>query len=90
MGNSQCNGDHTVFYRHKGSCITILVAYVDDILIIGDDVEEIKSLKEGLGRAFEVKDFGPLRYFFGIEIARSSKGTVLFQRKYVLDLLAET
>jgi hypothetical protein len=90
MGYSQCNRDHTVFYRHKGSCITILAVYVDDIVITGDDVEEIKSLKEKLGRAFEVKDLGSLRYFLGIEIARSSKGIVLSQRKYVLDLLAET
>jgi hypothetical protein len=59
-------------------------------VVTGDDVEEIKSLKERLGRAFEVKDLGPLRYFLGIEIARSSKGIVLSQRKYVLDLLAET
>jgi hypothetical protein len=90
MGYSQCNGDHTVFYRHKGSCITILAVYVDDIVITGDDVEEIKSLKEKLGRTFEVKDLGPLRYFLGIEIVRSSKGIILSQRKYVLDLLAET
>lgn len=48
-------------------------------------MEEIKYLKENLERAFEVKDLGPLRYFLGIEIARSSKGIVLSQRKYVLD-----
>ena len=59
-------------------------------MITGDDVEEIKKLKERLGRAFEVKDLGPLRYFLGIEIARSSKGIILSQRKYVFDLLAET
>jgi hypothetical protein len=89
MGYSQCNEDHIVFYRHKRSCITILAVYVDDIVIIRDDVEEIKSLKERLERAFEV-DLGLLRYFLGIEIARSSKVIVLSQRKYVLDLLAET
>jgi hypothetical protein len=60
MGYSQCNGDHTVFYRHKGSCITILAVYVDDIVITGDDVKEIKSLKEKLGRAFLLKYLGPL------------------------------
>ena len=64
--------------------------YVDDIVITGDDVEEIRKLKERLGKAFEVKDLGPLRYFLGIEIARSPKGIIFSQRKYVLDLLAET
>nr|CAE03643.1 OSJNBa0060N03.8 [Oryza sativa Japonica Group] len=90
MGYSQCNGDHTVFYKHRGTHITILAVYVDDIVITGDDVEEIRCLKERLGKAFEVKDLGPLRYFLGIEIARSSKGIVLSQRKYVLDLLTDT
>jgi hypothetical protein len=28
MGYYQCNGDHTVFYKHQGSCITILAVYV--------------------------------------------------------------
>jgi hypothetical protein len=90
MDYYQCNRDHTVFYRHMWSYITILDVYVNDIVITGDDVEEIKSLKERLGRAFEVKDIEPLQYFLGIEITRSSKGIVLSQRKYVLDLLAET
>lgn len=79
-----------MFYRHKGSHITILAVYVDDIVITGDDAGEIKFLKKKLGEAFEVKDLGSLRYFLGIEIARSSNGIVLSQRKYVLDLLAET
>ena len=43
MGYSQCNGDHTVFYRHRGSHITILTVYVDDIVITGDDAEEISA-----------------------------------------------
>ena len=50
-----------------GSCITILVVYVDDIVITGDDEYEIKNLKERLGKAFEVKDLGPLHYFLGID-----------------------
>ena len=67
-----------------------MAVYVDDIVITGDDVEEIKFLKKSLRKAFEVKDVGPLRYFLGIEIVRSQKRIVLSQRKYVLDLLAET
>jgi hypothetical protein len=90
MGYKQCNGDHTVFYRHSKTRITILAVYVDDIVITGDDAEEILRLKKKLGEAFEVKDLGQLKYFLGIEIARSRKGIVLSQRKYALDLLSET
>jgi hypothetical protein len=42
IGYYQCNGDHTIFYRHRGSCITILVVYVD-IVITGDDVKRLRA-----------------------------------------------
>jgi hypothetical protein len=69
MGYKQCNGDHTIFYKHSGRKITVLAVYVDDIIITGDDETEIKCLKGNLSREFEVKDLGQLKYFLGIEIA---------------------
>jgi hypothetical protein len=64
--------------------------YIDDIIITGDDIDEIKHLNEHLAREFEVKDMGQLRYFLGIEVSRIPKGIYLSQRKYVLDLSSET
>ena len=37
-----------------------------------------------------MKDLGQLKYFLGIEVARSKHGVLLSKRKYVLDLLTET
>ncbi|KAL4388179.1 hypothetical protein GQ457_09G023630 [Hibiscus cannabinus] len=48
------------------------------------------GMKAYLGREFETKDLGSLRYFLGMEVARSNEGNVINQRKYVLDLLKET
>ncbi|XP_048527792.1 uncharacterized protein LOC125507164 [Triticum urartu] len=53
MGYGQCNGDHTVFYRHIDKKITIVVVYIDDIIITGDDEEEIKRVKGCLNKEFE-------------------------------------
>uniref|UniRef100_A0A2N9ENB5 Reverse transcriptase Ty1/copia-type domain-containing protein n=1 Tax=Fagus sylvatica TaxID=28930 RepID=A0A2N9ENB5_FAGSY len=50
----------------------------------------ITDLKRNFGQQFHTKDLGALRYFLGIEVARSSQGISLFQRKYVFDLLSET
>jgi hypothetical protein len=46
-------------------------------------------LKLFLQQNFHTKDLGKLRYFLGIEVARSRTSINLFQRKYVLDLLEE-
>ena len=66
------------------------MVYVDDMLITGSNLAHINQLKHLLNFVFHMKDLGDLRYFLGIEVARSSKGIFLSQRKYVLDLLHET
>ncbi|RVX07099.1 Retrovirus-related Pol polyprotein from transposon RE1 [Vitis vinifera] len=58
--------------------------------VTGNDPEERKALQNYLSREFEMKDLGPLKYFLGIEVSRSSEGIFLSQRKYALDLLQET
>ncbi|KAK9104981.1 hypothetical protein Scep_021825 [Stephania cephalantha] len=89
-GYTQAHSDHTMFYKHNHGKIAILIVYVDDIVMTGDDIVELESLKNFLSNQFEVKDLGQLKYFLGMEVARSSKGIVISQRKYVLDLLKET
>ena len=59
-------------------------------MITGSDNEGIQLLKTHLSKHFHMKDLGLLRYFLGIEVARSKEGICLSQRKYVLDLLDET
>lgn len=63
---------------------------MDEIIITGDDHQEIKALKEQLQQTFEVKDLGQMRYFLGMEVAKSKEGILISQRKYTLDLLKET
>lgn len=68
----------------------MLIVYVDDIILTGDDIEEMSSLKANLAKEFEIKDLGQLRYFLGMEIARSRTSIMVSQRKYILDLLKDT
>ena len=85
----QSDSDHTLFFKKRQGKLTVLIIYVDDMIITGDDRDEIKRLEERLSREFEMKNLGGLKYFLGIEVMRSKQGITLSQRKYILDLLAE-
>ena len=59
------------------------------MVIAGNDTLQIQKLKNYLGTCFSIKDLGTLKYFLGLELARSPQGISLCQRKYTLDLLKE-
>ena len=63
--------------------------YVDDMIITGNDTEEVAKLQKQLVAKFEMKSLGRLKYFLGIKMAQSKRGIFLSQRKYTLDLLLE-
>ena len=87
----QSQADHTMFYKHSNDGkIAILIVYVDDIVLTGDDCDELAKLKKKLAEEFEIKDLGALKYFLGMEFARSREGIFVNQKKYVIDLLNET
>ena len=89
-GYQQSNSDHTLFLKRKGQLVTCLIIYVDDMIITGNDKEEFAELRHQLFKEFEMKDLGRLKYFLGIEVLRSKRGIFMSQRKYILDMLAET
>ncbi|KAL5705661.1 hypothetical protein ACHQM5_023936 [Ranunculus cassubicifolius] len=60
------------------------------VVVTYDDSAGITNLKSYLARSFHTKDLGLLRYFLGIEVARSKEGIYLSQRKYVIDSLTES
>lgn len=88
-GYHQSNADHTLFIKRRQGMVTCLIMYVDDMVITGNDCEEIAHLRKHLFTKFEMKDLGGLKYFLGIEVLRSKSGIYISQRKYIMDLLTE-
>ena len=80
IGYCQSQGDHTLFIRHseKGRIIALIV-YVDDIVVTGDDWEEMEKLKKKLANEFKIKDLERLKYFLGIKVVHSKEGMVISQ-----------
>ncbi|RVW84809.1 Retrovirus-related Pol polyprotein from transposon RE1 [Vitis vinifera] len=88
-GFHQSRADYSLFTKISGNSFTAVLIYVDDMIITGNDENVIAALKESLHTKFRIKDLGQLRYFLGIEVARSTDGISISQRKYTLDILDE-
>jgi hypothetical protein len=80
--------DPALFVHTSSHGRTLLLLYVDDMIITGDDPEYIAFVKARLHDQFLMTDLGPLRYFLGIEVSSTSDGLSISQEKYIQDLLA--
>ena len=90
MGFVQSKSDYSMFIHSQGASFTVLLVYVDDILLTGNDPACFIALKKFLVDQFGLKDLGSLRYFLGLEVARTYVGISLTQRKYALEILKDT
>ena len=50
--------------------IVFLVLYIDDILLIGNDIPSLQNVKSWLGSCFSMKDLCEAAYILGIKIYR--------------------
>lgn len=67
----------------------VILVYVYDLLITGNDHNLILETKKNLKENFKIKYLGNLRYFLGIEFARNETGILMHQRKYSLEMISE-
>ena len=67
-----------------------IAVYVDDIIITGNDPEQITKIKNHLHQIFSIKDLGKLNYFLGIEVSYTDSGIVLHQNKFTKDLSTQS
>lgn len=69
------------------SHFTVVLVYVDDILVVGNSPSYIHTLKSNLNNTFSIKDLGLFHYYLGIEFLRNSNSLTMSQRKYTPYLL---
>ncbi|XP_022150316.1 uncharacterized protein LOC111018513 [Momordica charantia] len=89
MGFFQSKADSSLFIRGSGSSFVALLVYVDDIIITGASLAIVDKLKSLLHQHFQLKDLRSLKFFLGLELARTSTGIFLSQRHYTLSLLED-
>ena len=81
--------DHCVYFKSSGSKFVIMTLNVDDILIVGNNVEYLKNVKNWLSSNFEMKDMGNAVHILGVKISkdRSKRLFFLSQETYINKVL---
>ena len=70
--------------------VTTFLVYVVNIIMIGNEEKERKTLRQCLPKEFDIKELGRLKYFLGIKVAQSKHRILISQQKYITNLLKET
>ncbi|GKV42667.1 hypothetical protein SLEP1_g50045 [Rubroshorea leprosula] len=81
--------DTALFIRKTARGMILLLLYIDDMIIIGDDITGVEKLKQSLNQKFKMKDLGVLSYFLRLEVTSSDDGYLLSQVKYASDLVSK-
>ena len=88
-GFLRCQADHCFYVKSLGNSFTILLLYVDDMLIAGGCKQDIDKLKRELSDDFEMKDLSAANQILGMRITRSSGFIGLLQEVYVKKVLSK-
>jgi hypothetical protein len=89
LGFVRSRVDHSVYSKQVGNHFIYVVLYVDDMLLVGNNMDVIKEVKSKLSSKFDMKDLGAAKFILGMEIKRDRANRKLWlnQRKYVETIL---
>eukprot|EP00253_Pinus_taeda_P034018 PITA_34018 len=86
LGFTKSEVDANLYHIIVDGTLLIIVLYVDDLILIGDD-ELIKSCEKDLAREFEMKDMGLMHYFLGMEVWQRDGEEFVSQGKYANEII---
>jgi len=86
LGFTKSEADANLYHIMVKGKPLIIVLYVDDLILIGDDQLNM-SCKEDLAREFEMKDMGLMHYFLGMEVWQKDGELFMSQGKYANEIL---
>ncbi|KAJ4817812.1 hypothetical protein LUZ62_030378 [Rhynchospora pubera] len=89
LGFFESQYDPSLFISHAHNHLTMVLVYVDDILITGSNPSLISSYISHLHNSFSLKDLGDINFFLGIQVTKTPTGLHLNQSKYIHDILVK-
>ena len=90
QGYSRCHSDHCAYFKRlENGCYIILLLYVDDMFVAGNNMQDINVLKNKLSNSFAMKDLGATNKILGMRIKRGMKNRklTLSQGEYIEKVL---
>jgi histone deacetylase 1/2 len=87
IGFVTTGSDASLFVLRRGTDTAWLLLYIDDIVLTASSATLLRRIIHDLCGAFAMKDMGPLHYFLGIQVRRTTEGFFLHQQQYAEDIL---
>ena len=66
-----------VYKKASGNALVFLVLYIDDILLIGNNIQMLETVKSSVRKSFSMKDLGEATYILGIKIYRDRSKRII-------------
>ena len=79
--------ESTLYIKQKEGFLIMITLYVDDMLVTGNDADQIEAFKIALRETFEMFDLGLLHYYLGIQFVQAEEGIYMYQTKYLHKIL---
>lgn len=73
------NLDSSLFVKKQKKLHIVVLLYVDDMIVTGNDDVEVAKLWTKLSIHFEMKDLGELNHFLGLEVEFVKDGIFISQ-----------
>lgn len=86
---TRCESEHALYTRRRGKEKLIVGVYMDDLIVTGARVCDIRAFKEEMAARFQMSDLGALSYYLGIEVKQGKEEVTLRQRAYAQKLLEQ-
>jgi len=80
---------HCIYSKKEGGCFIYVALYVDDMLLVGNNMDSIKEVNMKLSFEFDMMDLSAVNFIMGMEIKRNQTVRKLWlnQRKYIETVL---
>ena len=85
LGFKKSQDEHLVYDKQVRDHFIYITLYVNAMLLVGNNMDLIKEVKQQLYSKFDMKDIGPKHFILGMEIKRDreNKRLWLSQQKYI-------